>query len=51
MRVICIEYGKLGAESRAHCETHPSIVIEPDDNSTMRNKASISELFPAPVLK
>ncbi len=31
-------------------KAHPSIEIEPLFSSTIRNRASISELFPAPVL-
>lgn len=44
-----------GHQSSSSLETYlitsyPSIEIEPPFNSTMRNKASINELLPAPVL-
>jgi hypothetical protein len=35
----------------SYAQTHPSIVIEPSDSSTIRKSASISDDFPAPVLR
>lgn len=49
--ISMLHNGQLGLRTNVTQLAHPSISIEPDVNSTMRNNASMRDDFPAPVLR